>query len=65
MYSSFERHRDLIAVGAYAEGSDPEVDEARRRFPALQNFLTQELSERASLRDSIAALAALLPAAAA
>jgi len=65
MYSSFERHRDLIAVGAYAEGSDPEVDEARRRFPALRNFLTQELSERASLRDSIAALAALLPAAAA
>jgi flagellum-specific ATP synthase len=61
LYSTYQQNRDLIAVGAYVEGSDPEVDEAKRRFPALRKFLAQDLGEPESLQQSREALAALLP----
>jgi type III secretion protein N (ATPase) len=42
-----ERQRDLIALGAYARGSDPVVDEAIDRMPRIEGFLRQQSSERA------------------
>jgi flagellum-specific ATP synthase len=50
---------DLINIGAYARGSSPAIDEAMAKLPAVTAFLRQPLGERASLPDSVAALAAL------
>ncbi len=41
LYSTYERNRDLISVGAYQAGSDPRVDEAIRFHPKLLSFLQQ------------------------
>ncbi len=62
LYASYQQHRDLIAVGAYVDGSDPEVDEARRCFPALRKFLAQALDQPVDLGAAVAELTTLLPA---
>jgi flagellum-specific ATP synthase len=57
---------ELIRLGAYRSGTDPEVDEAIRLRPALEAFLAQGKDERADLTQSYAALrAAIGPPAAA
>jgi flagellum-specific ATP synthase len=61
LYSRYQRSRDLIAVGAYAAGSDPLLDEAIRQRPALDAFLQQDLHEQADLQASLARLRALFP----
>jgi flagellum-specific ATP synthase len=48
--------QDLLAVGAYAKGSDPEVDRAVRLKPAIDAFLRQDVGEVASWDATRAAL---------
>lgn len=59
LYSRYARSRDLINVGAYAAGSDPVLDEAIRLNGAIETFLQQDIAERASVQDSLDALATL------
>jgi type III secretion protein N (ATPase) len=56
LLAAHERQRDLIALGAYRAGSDPEADEALSRLPALERFLRQESVERSTLSSAVAAL---------
>lgn len=58
--ATYRAAEDLIAAGAYAPGSDPRIEEARRLEPRLQALLRQAPEERASLSASVAALAAAL-----
>jgi flagellum-specific ATP synthase len=51
---------ELIRLGAYRRGSDPQVDEAVRLFPGLDAFLRQGKTERSSLAEAYAALEAVL-----
>ena len=51
-YSRFQRSRDLISVGAYVRGSDPELDEAVAMYPKLEVFLRQAIAERVDVADS-------------
>ncbi len=51
--SVYERHRDLISVGAYREGSDARVDEARALQPKTQGFLQQDMAQPVNLEDSV------------
>ena len=53
-------HRDLIAIGAYQRGSDPRVDEAIALWPRLQHFLQQDMRQRVTFDESVAALEAVL-----
>lgn len=59
-YSRYQKSRDLIQVGAYMSGSDPQLDDAIRRHPAMVAFLQQGMHEAASLEDSCAAMAQIL-----
>jgi len=61
IYAIYRQHRDLISVGAYQPGSDPQVDEAITLYPQLTRFLQQGMNEPMTLADSIAALQALHP----
>jgi len=36
---------DLINIGAYVEGSNPEIDEAVQQIPAVRAFLQQDLAD--------------------
>jgi flagellum-specific ATP synthase len=61
LYSRYQRARDLLAVGAYAPGSDPLLDRAIALYPDLEAFLQQGIEERADVRQSLAALDLLFP----
>ena len=53
LYSTYQRNRDLISVGAYQYGSDPAIDEAIDFNEAFMQFLQQDTSEAFSYDDSI------------
>jgi type III secretion protein N (ATPase) len=42
LLAAFEEKRDLIALGAYAKGSDPGLDQAIAATPDLERFLRQD-----------------------
>ncbi|MDH5480765.1 MAG: FliI/YscN family ATPase, partial [Nitrosomonas sp.] len=46
LYSRYQRSYDLINVGAYISGSDPELDKAITMYPALENFLRQDMTQQ-------------------
>ena len=54
--STYQQHRDLIAIGAYQRGSDPRVDQALALWPRMQGFLQQDMRERVDLAASLHAL---------
>ena len=58
--STYEHHRDLIAIGAYQRGTDPRVDTAIALWPRMQKFLAQDMHENVDLKTSITALAEVL-----
>ena len=59
-WSLYQKSSDLIQVGAYVSGSDPQLDEAIRLYPGMQRFLQQGMSIPAPLDESVAAMAAAL-----
>ncbi|QCB46824.1 flagellar protein export ATPase FliI [Hydrogenophaga sp. PAMC20947] len=59
-YSRYMKSRDLIQLGAYAAGSDPETDRSIVLYPALQRFLLQDMNEAATLDSSLKLMAKAL-----
>jgi type III secretion protein N (ATPase) len=53
------RQRDLVLLGAYQRGSDPETDAALDRVASIEAFLRQERSDRSALDDTRRRLLAL------
>ena len=51
---------ELIRLGAYKAGTNPEVDDAVRLYPQLEAFLAQTKTERAALSEGYDALSAIL-----
>jgi flagellum-specific ATP synthase len=58
LYGRLEESRDMIAIGGYRAGNDPELDRAVTRRAAMENFLRQDMAVAVGLPDSVAALAA-------
>jgi type III secretion protein N (ATPase) len=58
LMATYEAKRDLVTLGAYAKGSDRELDEALARIPAIEAFLAQDAGDRSPLATTVAALAA-------
>ena len=61
-YSDME---ELIRIGAYRAGADPQVDRAIRLNPALEAFMSQDKDEATSLEESFMRLGTILAAEAA
>ncbi len=51
--SVYQANADLITVGAYQPGSDPQVDEAIRMRPALLDYLRQPMHQACSWQESV------------
>ncbi|OTQ28098.1 flagellar protein export ATPase FliI [Gilliamella apicola] len=60
LFSSFQRNRDLINVGAYVAGTDPLLDKAITLYPAMQKFLQQGIYEHCGYEDACQQLAAIV-----
>lgn len=50
-YSTYEKSRDLIAVGAYSPGHDTRLDMAVQIHPQLVDFLQQGMNERVAIEQ--------------
>jgi flagellum-specific ATP synthase len=48
LYARYQQTRDLISVGAYVTGNDPQTDFAIERIEGMKSFLRQGLNERAT-----------------
>jgi len=60
IYAYYQRHRDLITVGAYRAGSDPQLDRAVRLWPRIEAFLRQDMHQAVALATAVAELEALV-----
>ena len=59
MLATYREAEDLINVGAYVEGSNPEIDRAIEKMPEINDFLMQAVDEQHPLEDSYRRLGAI------
>jgi flagellum-specific ATP synthase len=55
----YARSEDLVRIGAYKPGTDPDLDRALRSRGALRAFMTQKSDEHVKFGDAVNRLAAL------
>jgi flagellum-specific ATP synthase len=55
----YARSEDLVRIGAYKTGSDPELDRALRARASIRAFLTQDSGEQVRFADTLTRLAAV------
>jgi flagellum-specific ATP synthase len=60
LLSTYEDMAEMIRLGAYRRGTDPDVDRAIQFYPALENFLRQKRNEHSDLGEGYTALAKVL-----
>jgi flagellum-specific ATP synthase len=58
--SAYSNMEELIRIGAYRQGADPDVDRAIQLNPSLETFLSQSPDEATSLESSFAALSQIV-----
>ena len=56
MLSSYQRMEDMINIGAYQQGSNPEIDRAIAMRPSINAFLQQDVADGQSLEQSLEAM---------
>ncbi len=59
LYAHYQRSRDLITIGAYARGNDPQLDQAIDLFPSMEAFLAQDFLDKEGYAESRAQLTEL------
>jgi flagellum-specific ATP synthase len=57
--ATYNQSRDLVTLGAWRPGANPQLDQAVALWPAVQRYLDQDLRERAGFGESLEALAGL------
>jgi flagellum-specific ATP synthase len=57
--STYREAEDLINIGAYVDGSDPEIDFAKSMIVRINEFLQQEIHQKVSFQESVARLQGL------
>lgn len=60
LYVRYQQNRDLITVGVYQRGSDPEIDAAITAWPKLMSFLRQDESEKVGFQECLQQLRSLV-----
>ena len=57
--ATFKRVEDMVNIGAYAHGSNPDIDKAIEMVPSINAFLKQDVADGQSLEESYSQLKAL------
>lgn len=60
LWSIYQQNQDLIQVGAYEAGSNPELDAAIRLRPVMEQFLQQDMHAPMTFSDCLATVAHVL-----
>ena len=58
--STFEDMAEIVRLGAYRKGSNPEVDRAVQLAPAIEKLVSQGKNEQGHLDETFAALGQLM-----
>ena len=58
--ATYEDMAELIRLGAYKKGSNPEVDEAMFYYPKIEEFLSQKKNECVTLSEGYKQLSDIL-----
>ena len=59
--ATYRKAEDLINIGAYAAGSNPNIDFAIQMINPINNYLKQGIHEETNLEESIAGLHGMMP----
>lgn len=51
--SAYRSAEDMITIGAYIDGSDPDVDEAKHLMPGIVQFLRQDMHRKIDMETSV------------
>lgn len=54
--AAYKNVEDMITIGAYVDGSDPQVDLAKKLMPRINQFLRQDMETRVDHRASVIGL---------
>jgi ATP synthase in type III secretion protein N len=60
LVAHYEAKRDLVMLGAYAKGSDKELDDAIARMPKIEQFLRQSPADRVAFDETVAMLSKVI-----
>ncbi len=55
----YEESEDMISLGAYAKGTNPQLDKAINRHPLLENFLIQAIEDQCDFKETMTRLKSL------
>ena len=53
MLALYKDKEDLINIGAYSKGTNPEIDEAIEKITDINNFLKQDIDEEVSIDETL------------
>ncbi|WP_439841806.1 lateral flagellar FliI-like assembly ATPase LfiI [Aeromonas taiwanensis] len=60
LWGRYQQVRELLPLGGYQPGADPQMDEAVQRYPAIASFLQQGLQEETPIIQVMAGLKQVL-----
>ena len=60
--AAYRGAEDMISIGAYVDGSDARIDEAKRLMPKIESFLKQDMHRRVSIEMGVGELTRILAA---
>ncbi|MEE8836673.1 MAG: FliI/YscN family ATPase [Eubacteriales bacterium] len=52
----YDKNADLISIGAYQKGTNPALDEAMEKYPAINRFLVQSVKESFTYEQTLEAM---------
>lgn len=58
--ATYEKSEDLISIGAYAKGSNPQIDRAIELNQPINEFLMQDVNEKADVNETFEAMKKIL-----
>lgn len=58
--ATYNEAEDLVNIGAYVKGSNPQIDHALAKIGALRGFLKQDMKEKSTLKEAIARLGTII-----
>lgn len=58
--TTYNEAEDLINIGAYVKGSNPQIDHALSKISKLRSFLKQDMTEKALFQESLNKLNAII-----
>jgi len=62
LYSNYQKNRDLINIGAYAQGTNADIDKAIDRYPHLLQYVAQPMTQCINVSQAQQELKQLLSA---